>query len=153
MRHRFGPPPWIHGHPHPWGGGFGWGPGPSTPLSALNTIFWIVLFIGIAWMLLWWVFPYVKPVIAGFFGRSPADLSPLDILRQRYAAGEIDAETFAQMRRRLVASYQPKDIRPGEDSHPRGTWTGYRETFSSPGSYGQGKGRMMEQEQYLSDGE
>jgi len=145
----------MHRHPHPWGGGFGWGPGPdpSTALSALNTVLWIVLFIGIAWMLLWWVFPYVKPIIAGFFGGPPAGLSPLDRLRQRYAAGEIDGETFVQMRERLVASYEPKDIRPGEDSLPREIWSGHRENFSSPGSYRQGKVRMMEQEQYLPDEE
>src|SRR5256885_3721802 len=118
LMHRYGPPhPWMHRHPHPWGGGFGWGPGPdpSTALSALNTVLWIVLFIGIAWMLLWWIFPYVKPIIAGFFGGTPVGLSPLDRLRQRYAAGEIDGETFVQMRERLVASYEPKDIRPGEE--------------------------------------
>ena len=119
--HRFGPPhPWMHGHPHPWGDGFGWSPGPdpSTALSALSTAFWIILFIGIACMLLWWILPYVKPIIAGFFGGPPADLSPLDKLRQRYAAGEIDGETFVQMRERLVASYEPKDIRPGEVLEP-----------------------------------
>lgn len=152
----YGPPhPWMHEHPHPWGGGFGPGPGPdpSMALSALSTVFWIVLFIGIAWMLLWWVFPYVKPIIAGFFGGPPAGLSPLDRLRQRYAAGEIDGETFVQMRERLVASYEPKDIRPGEDSHPPETWNGHRGSFSPPGANEQGKVRMMEQKQYSSDGE
>ncbi len=151
--HRYGPPhPWMHEHPHPWGDGFGSGPDPSMALSALNTVFWIVLFIGITWMLLWWVLPYVKPIIAGLFGGPPAGLSPLDILRQRYAAGEIDGETFVQMRERLVASYEPKDIRPGEDNHPPETWNGHRGSFSPPGSNEQGKVRMMEQEQYLSDG-
>jgi hypothetical protein len=122
-------------------------------LSALNTVFWIVLFIGLAWMLLRWVFPYVKPLIAGLFGGPPAGLSPLDLLRQRYAAGEIDGETFVQMRERLVASYEPKDIRPGEDSRPPEIWNGYRESFSPPGSNEQGMVRMMEQKQYSSDGE
>ena len=152
---RYGPPhPWMHRHPHPWGGGFSPGPGPdpSMALSALSTVLWIVLFIGITWMVLWWVFPYVKPIIAGFFGGPPADLSPLDRLRQRYAAGEIDGETFVQMRERLVASYEPKDIRPGEDSYPPEIWNGHRGSFSPPGSNEQGKARMMEQEQYSSDG-
>ena len=154
--HRYGPPhPWMHEHPHPWGGEFGPGPGPdpSMALSALSTVFWIVLFIGIAWMLLRWVFPYVKPIIAGFFGGPPVGLSPLDRLRQRYAAGEIDAETFAQMRMQIVGSYQPKDIRHDEDRPQHEIWKGYRDTLPSPGSYGQGKGMMMEQEQYMSDGE
>jgi len=149
----YGPPyPEMHRHPHHWGGGFGPGPDPSMALSTLNTVFWILLFIGIAWMLLWWVFPLVKPIIADFLDRSPAD-SSLEILRQRYAAGEIDAKTYAQMRKQLVASYQPKDIGSGEDSHMHQSWNGYKETLPSPGSYEPGMVMMMEQERYRSDGE
>jgi uncharacterized membrane protein len=151
----YGPPqPWMHHrHPHPWGGGLGQGPDPSMAFSALNTVFWIILFIGIVWMLLWWVLPYVKPIIANFLGSPPSELSALDVLRQRYAAGEIDAETFAQMRIQIVGSYQPKDIRHDEDRPQHEIWKGYRDTLPSPGSYGQEKGMMMEQEQYRSDGE
>ena len=150
----YGPPHlWMHRHhPHLWGGGFGPGPDPSTALTALSTVFWIILFIGIAWMLLWWVLPYVKPIIADLLSSPPAELSALDVLRERYAAGEIDAETFAHMRKQIVGSYQPKDIRPGEDRSQREVWSGYRDTLPSPGSYGQGKA-MMEQEQYRSGGE
>lgn len=149
----YGPPqPWMHRHHHLWGGGFGPGPDPSTALTALNTIFWIILFMGIVWMLLWWVLPYVKPIIADLLSSPPAELSALDVLHRRYAAGEIDAETFAHMRKQIVGSYQPKDIRPGEGISQHEVWTGYRENLPSPGSYGQGKGMMMEQEQYMSDG-
>ncbi len=101
MMHRFGHP-WIH--QHPWGYGFGWWPG--MLLSALNTVFWVALFIGLAWVLLRWIIPYILPIIADIFGMVPADPSPLEILRQRYAAGEIDADTFEQMRERLEASYR-----------------------------------------------
>ena len=146
------PPPWTMHRHHHWGGGFGPGPDPSLVLTALSTVLWIIVFIGIAWMLLLWVLPYVKPIIANFLGSPPSELSALDVLRQRYAAGEIDAETFAQMRKQIVGSYQPKDIRPGEDISQHEVWTGYRETLPSPGSYGQGKGMMMEQEQYMHEG-
>ena len=89
----------------------------GTLLSALSTVLWIALFIGLAWALLRWVFPYIRPmmtgIIADIFGMEPVDTPPLEILRQRYAAGEIDAVTFEQMRERLEASYHH-----GEPRHP-----------------------------------
>ena len=98
---------WAHGHQ--WG--YGWWPG--ALLSALNTVFWVVFFIVLAWALLRWISPYLLPMIADSFDMAPADPSALEILRQRYAAGEIDAVTFEQMRERLEASYQQ-----GEQRHP-----------------------------------
>ena len=41
------------------------------------------------------------------YGTPSAQASALDILRQRYARGEIDAITFDQMRERLEASSGP----------------------------------------------
>ncbi|HLZ58470.1 MAG TPA: SHOCT domain-containing protein [Ktedonosporobacter sp.] len=41
------------------------------------------------------------------FGQPVSQLSPMEILRQRYARGEIDAATFDHMRERLQASEQP----------------------------------------------
>ena len=41
-------------------------------------------------------------------GTPSAQASALDILRQRYARGEIDAVTFDQMRERLEASNGPR---------------------------------------------
>ena len=103
--HRFGHP-WIH--EHPWGYGYG----PEVLLSTLNTVLWIALFIGLAWVLLRWIIPYMLPMIADIFGMPPAGPSALEILRQRYAAGEIDAVTFEQMRERLEASYQQGEPQP-----------------------------------------
>src|SRR5947208_16312416 len=95
----------------------GFGLWPGTLLSALNTVPWIALFIGLAWALLRWVFPYILAIMAGImadiFGMEPVDTPPLEILRQRYAAGEIAAVTIEQMRERLEAPYHN-----GEPRHP-----------------------------------
>jgi uncharacterized membrane protein len=144
----------MHRFEHPWGYGHPWGYEYGMLLSALNTVLWIALFIGLAWALLKWVFPYILPIIADIF-RPPAYPSALEILRQRYAAGEIDANTFEQMRERLEASYRPgsNDLPLDDNSYPREIWTDYRETFPSPDSRGQGRARMAEQEQLQSETE
>jgi hypothetical protein len=74
-------------------------------------------------------------------------------LRQRYAAGEIDADTFEHMWERLVASYrQVSDGVPGLDyNYQEKHWTGSGSTSTFPTTYGQGKGRRAELEQYRSE--
>ena len=156
MMHRFRHP-WIYGHPwgneHALGNGFGLGPG--MILSALSTLFWVALFIGLVWALLGWIIPTIRPMLTDIFGQTSTDPSALEILRQRYAAGEIDTYTFEQMRERLMASYQQESNgRPLDDySYQDENWTGYGSTYTPPGSYGQGKLRMEEQEQYTSETE
>ena len=150
MMHRF-EHPWIYGHP--WGYGFGWWPG--MLLSALSTLFWVALLLGLAWVLLRWIIPYLMPMIAEIFGTAPAGPSALEILRQRYAAGEIDAVTFEQMRERLEAS-SPRGshgIPPVDIGYSHETWTGYRDTFSPPISREQRIVWMADQEQYPSETE
>jgi uncharacterized membrane protein len=141
MIHRFGHP-WIDGHP--WG--YGWWP--EMFLSVLSTLFWLALFIGLAWALLRWIIPYIIPMIADIFSMAPADLSALEILRQRYAAGEIDAVTFEQMRERLEASYRrgSNNIPLDDNGYQRESWIGYRDTVSSPDSHERGSVRMAEHE-------
>jgi uncharacterized membrane protein len=145
-------------HPHPFGGGgFGWGygpgPGPESSmfLSTLGTIFWIAMLVIIVYAMLRLILPYVRPLRTNVQHRIPSGLTSLDLLRERYIAGEIDAETFAQVRERLVASYGPKDIRPVENVRPRDSWSGHKDMLSSPVSYEQVE--MMEQRQYLRDTE
>jgi hypothetical protein len=124
-------------------------------LSALSTLFWVALFIGLVWALLGWIIPTIRPMLTDIFGQTSTDPSALEILRQRYAAGEIDTYTFEQMRERLMASYQQESNgRPLDDySYQDENWTGYGSTYTPPGSYGQGKVRMAEQEQYTSETE
>lgn len=116
--HRFGHH-WMHWHP--WaGGGFYWWPG--MLLSMLSTLFWIALLIGLTWVILSLLIPSIRRMLPDIFGTESKGISALEILRRRYAAGEIDTATFEQMRERLMASYQqesrvmPHDVGYLEDA-------------------------------------
>jgi len=117
-----------HWHPMDYGNGVGIGTGfggwPGILLSTLSTLFWAALSIWLAWVLLGWVLPYIFPLFAGTSGEMPAEPVALEILRQRYAAGEIDGTTFEQMRERLNASYQAErdEFPPDDGSYVRETW-------------------------------
>ena len=68
------------------GGGFMW----------LMPIFWLVI-LG---LLIWFVVSLVRgDVHSG--GQSSKNKSPLDILNERYARGEIDTEEFVERRNKL----------------------------------------------------
>ena len=86
--------------------------------------------IGLAWAILSLLMPAIKPMLSDIFGSKSANISALEILRQRYAAGEIDTATFEQMRERLMASYQQEsDGMPHDDlGYQEENWTGYRNT-------------------------
>ena len=56
-------------------------------LWPLFILFWILLIAGVV-------------VVIGWLLRGKAD-SPLEILRRRYARGEIDRETYTRMRQEL----------------------------------------------------
>jgi hypothetical protein len=101
-------------------------------LSALSTLFWVAVFIGLVWALLGWIIPSIRPMLTDIFGQTSTDPSALEILRQRYAAGEIDTYTFEQMRERLMASYQQESNgRPLDDySYQDENWTGYGSTYT-----------------------
>lgn len=78
--------------------------------SLLSSLIWLVL-VGVAvWALVRWVNARTSVTTdAGRFA-PPAGPSAAEILRQRYARGEIDASTFAEMRANLEAS--------GAEAHP-----------------------------------
>jgi uncharacterized membrane protein len=83
------------------------------PLLLLGKFFWILLLALLIGALVrgfsrrnrWMAFdgrtPFYNP------GTPPAQASAMEILRQRYARGEIDATTFDQMRERLEAVNRP----------------------------------------------
>ncbi len=78
-----------------WGMGRGWGLG-----HGVFGVFWMVLFWGALIALIVFVVRY----ISGSSGRSgPSELksTPIDILRERFARGEIDKKEFDERRKIL----------------------------------------------------
>jgi putative membrane protein len=63
-----------------WGMGFGW---------IFMIVFWALIILGIV---------YVVQAISRKAGRPRPEDTPLDILKKRYAKGEISKEEFARMR-------------------------------------------------------
>ena len=71
--------------------GYGWGMGWGFPFMG---IFFLIFFImGII---------YLIKIISGKDEKEMSLEQPLDILKQRYARGEIDQQTFDEMKRRLT---------------------------------------------------
>jgi len=102
---------WRHRHP-PYGGGhfhgrghFMGGPqnsfGPSIPL--LITALWVALLLLLVCALLIWFSRKKMPKFAYYSAPPSSQPRALDILRQRYARGEIDDVTFQNMHERLEA--------------------------------------------------
>ena len=91
---------------------FGFGLWLLLPLLFLGRFFWIIILVLLIGSMIrgfsyrHWQAPYYA------YSRSPmgrpVQSSALDILRQRYVRGEIDAVTFDQMRERLEAAGEPK---------------------------------------------
>jgi uncharacterized membrane protein len=83
--------------------------------SLLNTLFWLAV-AGLAiWLAYRWLRPRVhqpamrSAMLGQYVSMASSSFSALEILRRRYAAGEIDGLTFEQMRERLKASYAADD--------------------------------------------
>lgn len=74
-----------------------WGFGASPLMWLLMLLFWALIIGGIA-LLLVWLFRQGQPAGAG---PGAGGAQPLDILRERYARGEITREQYQQMRRDL----------------------------------------------------
>jgi putative membrane protein len=95
-----------HFHHMMRGPGFGFdGPG-----MIFGNLLWLVLLGVLAWTVISWLASKTDSSYDDHADFSqPLIMQPpaLEILRQRYARGEIDADTFEQMRERIEASYRP----------------------------------------------
>jgi uncharacterized membrane protein len=87
-------------------GGHGGPDGFGILFSLLHTAIWIGALLLLAWILWRWLGPRLRSGGTPLFFHTPAPPSPMERLRLRYAAGEIDETTFEQMRERLQATYQ-----------------------------------------------
>lgn len=76
-------------------------------IPMLGTLFWIALLGVLVWALLRLFATRNTPIIGYHPTPPPYQPSAGEILRQRYARGEIDEATFQQMRERLEASTPP----------------------------------------------
>lgn len=102
-----------------WGYGWGW---PAMLWMGLGGIFWLVVLGLLAWALVRWLSG--RTIVNN--NRVPGqELSALELLRQRYARGEIDEATYAQMRERLQAPpAQPAPPAPREPLTAVGDYKG-----------------------------
>jgi len=78
----------------PWFGWFGFG---------LSALFWLALIGGLIWLI---VAATRSPRNVMMAPPAAPPLSPIEILRIRFARGEIDAATFDQMAQRIRESEQ-----------------------------------------------
>ncbi len=87
--------------------GYGWG---AMLLMLLSMLLWVAVVGLLVWALVRWL--AVGAGGTGAPGAGPTGPSAIEILRQRYARGEIDATTFEQMRQRLEGSSSPTSSSP-----------------------------------------
>ncbi len=73
-------------------------------MMVFGNLLWIALLGILVWAVLRWFERRTSRSPSQAPGTSLGGPSAMDILRQRYARGEIDATTFEQMRERLQAS-------------------------------------------------
>ena len=84
-----------------WGYGLNW---LSMTLMMLGSTLWIVVLVVIAWAVIRWLNHRMISPAQQTQMLSGSGSTATEILRQRYAQGEIDATTFEQMRERLGAA-------------------------------------------------
>ena len=77
-------------------------------MHLFGTVVWIAVFVVLAWALVSWLSRRNAPMVGYHPTPPPVQFSALEILRQRYARGEIDDATFQQMRERLQTSAAPE---------------------------------------------
>jgi putative membrane protein len=82
-----------------WWYGYGWG---GMLLMLLSMLLWVAVIALVVWALIRWLVVGTRG--GGSPWAGPTGPSAIEILRQRYARGEIDTATFEQMRERLEGS-------------------------------------------------
>lgn len=91
--------------------GFGWN-GMGFVWMIIGSLFWLAVVGVLIWALVRWLGGRAQTPTLPTTGNGH---SALDILRERYARGEIDATTYEQMRERLEGSNsmvnEPRDRR------------------------------------------
>ena len=90
----------AQGRGYEWGHGpgmMGWGYGMSWFGPIIMAAFWIAVIVGIVFLIRW----LVLSTRARSHGTTPGD-SALEILKKRYARGEIDKEEFEAKKRDLA---------------------------------------------------
>ena len=92
-----------------WGYGFGWG----WLLMSFGMVLWIALLVVLTWAIIRWLDRKAGVSTPPETDRPESGPSALEILRQRYARGEIDTATFERMRAQLEASgrHDYQDVR------------------------------------------
>lgn len=97
-----------------WRYNLGWGG--MFLMMVLGNLLWIALLGILVWAVIRWF--ERRPNVPGSPGAGTPENSPsaLEILRQRYARGEIDLATFEQMRKHLQTSGAPEN-RPRVTNH------------------------------------
>ena len=88
--------------------------------GVLGLVFWLAL----AGLIVWAITRFARghPLAA-----TPPPMSPMDVVRQRYARGEIDETTYMQMMERLSTSepqYQGQAQGVGTEGPPPPEYTG-----------------------------
>ena len=91
-----------------WGYGFNW---LGMTLMMLGSTLWIVLLGVLVWAVIRWLNHRMISPAQQRQTLSGSGSTAIEILRQRYARGEIDTTTFEQMRERLGAA---------DNAHQRG---------------------------------
>jgi len=85
-----------------------WGFGPGL-WGVLGGLLWIIIWALLIWGLIRWFGFSNRRRLSHYPDQSPGAPSALEILRQRYARGDIDAATFEQMRERLEQTDAPEE--------------------------------------------
>lgn len=90
------------GEPYGWGPGMMWGWGwPGMIFGPLFMILWLAVVIAVAVLLVRWLSGPWQGTPPSHSSPPPAGRTPLDILKERFARGEIDKDEFEERRRVL----------------------------------------------------